>query len=297
MGFSEVIEARENLLKAMELATKKNNLQNFCMEEVKRIKSSPMFKQMHANRILYGQPQKLNLRIYAPMRDLKSKLKSWGMIDKGGKPKANGAIFCYHDISIIEHYKSKALGLLNYYRPAVNFHEIKKLVDYHLRWSLIHTLAGKHTTKVHQIISSYGKSPKVMLEVNGKFHELASFPTPNEVNHRIRGFSKFQDVYHLLGNLDRPPVKLSIPKALFAGKCIVDECINTDIEVHNVCSLRRTKKGLFVEPIKSHFKILKKFVMVESSFMKKQTSLCQKYHREWRQLSPIGVRQKYRHKS
>ena len=113
-----------------------------------------------------------------------------------------------------------------------------------------------------------------MLDVNGKLHELASFPTPNEVNHRTRGFSKSQDVYHLLDGLDRPLVKLSIPKALFAGKCAVDGCTNTDIEVHHVRSLRRTKKGFLVESIKSHSKTLKKSAMVESSLTRKQIPLC-----------------------
>ena len=76
MGFDEVIEVRENLLKAMELAASKDNLQNFRMEEVKRIKSNPNYKQMHVDRVLYGQPQGLNPRIYAPIKDLKNKLKS-----------------------------------------------------------------------------------------------------------------------------------------------------------------------------------------------------------------------------
>jgi hypothetical protein len=107
------------------------------------------------------------------------------MLDKNGKPKANGAIFRYHDISIIEHYKLKALSFLNYYRFAINYREIKKLVDYNLRWSLIHTLAGKHTTKIHLIIKEYGKSPKITLETGAILNELASFPSSNEVNHRI----------------------------------------------------------------------------------------------------------------
>lgn len=75
LGFDEVIKARENLLKAMELAASKDNLQNFRLEEVKRIKSNPKYKQMHVNRVLYGQPQGLNPRIYAPIKDLKNKLK------------------------------------------------------------------------------------------------------------------------------------------------------------------------------------------------------------------------------
>ena len=60
----------------MELAASKDNLQNFRMEEVKRIKSNPNYKQMHVDRVLYGQPQGLNPRIYAPIKDLKNKLKS-----------------------------------------------------------------------------------------------------------------------------------------------------------------------------------------------------------------------------
>lgn len=293
LGFDEVIEARENLLKAMKLAASKDNLQNFRLEEVKRIKSNPRYKQMHVGRVLYGQPQRLSPKIYAPTRDLKSKLKTWGMLDKGGKPKANGAVFRYHDISIIEHYKLKALGFLNYYRPAVNYHEVKKLVDYHLRWSLIHTLAGKHTTKIHQIISLYGKSPKVVLEFNGKIHELASFLTPNEINHRTRGFTKSCDVYHYLEDLNKPLVKLSIPKALFAGKCAVNECTNRDIEVHHVRALRRTKKGFLVEFIKSDNKTLKGSVMVESALLRKQIPLCREHYKEWHKLNPQDIDNKY----
>lgn len=57
----------------------------------------------------------------------------WGMISYGGSPKARGVMFRYNDISIIEYYKKKALGFLNYYRPAVNYSKVKKLVNYHLR--------------------------------------------------------------------------------------------------------------------------------------------------------------------
>ena len=293
LGFKEVIEAREKFLKAMELAANKDNLKGLREEEVKRIKSHPNHKQMHIDRVLHGQPQGLSPKIYAPIRDLKDKLKTWGMLDKSGKPKACGAVFRYHDISIIKHYKSKALGFLNYYRPAVNFHEVKKLSDYHLRWSLLHTLAGKHTTKIHNIIKSYGKTPKIELDSNEKIRELASFLTPNDINHRTRGFTKSRDVYHCLGDLDKPLVKLSIPKVLFAGKCAVFDCTNTDIEVHHVRSLRRTKKGCAVESIKSGNKTLKGSAMVESALSRKQIPLCRKHHKEWHRLSPKELDSKY----
>ena len=296
LGFEEVIKAREKFLKAIELAANKDNLKGLREEEVKRIKSNPNHKQMHIDRVLHGQPQGLSPKIYAPIRDLKDKLKTWGMLDKSGKPKACGAVFRYHDISIIKHYKSKALGFLNYYRPAVNFHAVKKLLDYHLRWSLLHTLAGKHTTKVHEIIRSYGKTPKIELESNGKVHELASFLTPNDINHRSRGFTKSRDVYHCLEDLDKPLVKLSIPKAL-AGKCAVLDCTNTDIEVHHVRALQVSKKGYTVESIKSGNKTLKGSAMVESALSRKQIPLCRKHHREWHRLSPKEIDFKYLRKS
>ena len=55
------------------------------------------------------------------------------MLTESGKPKACGTIFKYFEISIIEFFKQKALGFLNYYKPASNYYEVKKLVNYHMR--------------------------------------------------------------------------------------------------------------------------------------------------------------------
>lgn len=194
LGFNEVIDAYNNLLYRMEKASEKKHLATLKTEEVKRIKSNPNFKQMHVDRILFGQAQGLNPRLYAPIWELKERMKNWGMISNQGKPKASGAIFRYHELSIINYYKEKALGFLNYYKPASNYHDVKKLVDYHMRWSLLHTLAGKHKKKVYQIIKQYGKSPKVILEdPEGKSKVLSVFLTPNEINHRSRRFTKSHD--------------------------------------------------------------------------------------------------------
>ena len=160
LEFEEVTNAYDSLLSTMEKASDNKHLATLKLEEVKRIKSNPNFKQMHVDRILFGQAQGLNPKLYAPIWELKERMKIWGMISKHGKPKASGAIFRYHELAIIDHYRQKALGFLNYYKPAVNYHDVKKLVDYHMRWSLIHTLAGKHK-KIHQIIKQYGKTQKL----------------------------------------------------------------------------------------------------------------------------------------
>jgi hypothetical protein len=70
LSFDKVIELKENVLKVLKVVMSKKNLQSLRMKEVKRIKSNTKLKQM------YVQPQGFNSKIYAPVKDLKSKLKS-----------------------------------------------------------------------------------------------------------------------------------------------------------------------------------------------------------------------------
>jgi hypothetical protein len=202
------------------------------------------------------------------------------MISKSGKPKASGVTFKYHEISIIEYYKQKALGFLNYYRPATNYHAVKKLVDYHMRWSLIHTLAGKSLKKVHQKISELGKTPKLTIKENGKDVILSQFLTPNDINHKTRGFITSYDPIKYKDDLEKPIIKLSIPKALFADSCAVEGCEAHDIEVHHVRSLIRKRRGYIIESIKNHGKRIKGLAMIESALSRKQIPLCKKHHTE-----------------
>jgi len=164
LGFSQVNATYHHFLEILDQVRNKKNLDKFKKKELKRIKVNSKFKQSHVDKILYGISQGLNVKIYAPISEFKDKMRIWGMLSDGRNPKASGVIFRYHDIFIIEYYKQKALGFLSYYKPAMNFHGVKKLVDYHLRWSLLHTLAGKHNLKIHQVIKNYGKTPEILLE-------------------------------------------------------------------------------------------------------------------------------------
>jgi len=286
LGFNEVVDAYNNLLFTMEKASDNKHLATLKTEEVKRIKSNPNFKQMHVDRILFGQAQGLNPRLYAPTWELKERMKTWGMISNQGKPKANGAIFRYHELSIINYYKEKALGFLNYYKPAVNYHDVKKLVDYHIRWSLLHTLAGKYKKKVYQIIKQFGKTPKVVLKnQEGKSKILSAFLTPNEINHRSRGFTKSYDPITYRNDLDKPITKLSIPKVLFSERCAIKGCTNKNIEVHHIRALQRVKHGYHVESIKSKNKSLKGSSKIESALNRKQIPLCRHHHANWHKVN------------
>jgi hypothetical protein len=177
------------------------------------------------------------------MIQIKEKIRDWGMVkEKSFQPKANGILFNYHDAAIIEYYRRKAQGLLEYYRPGTNFYEIKKAVDYQMRYSLIHTLAGKHKKKVHEIIQEYGKTPSVHIPGRepGKTLQLAGFLTPAEIQQRNRGFSIKEDPGQYQEIFNRPIAKLSLPKQVYR-RCGVMGCLKSDIEVHHLRKLQLLK--------------------------------------------------------
>lgn len=200
------------------------------------------------------------------------------MLTFGGIPKASGAIFRYHEISIIEYYKDKALGFLNYYKPAVNYYNVKKLVDYHLRWSLLHTLAGKHRSRIHEIIRKYGKTPRVVLVDNKKELILATFLSPNEINHRNRGFLIASDPFLAFKHIDKPLVKLSVPKVLFSRQCAVMGCLHKDIEIYHIKALKCVRRGFTMASMKSNDKPYQRSNTIESVLNSEQILLCKFHH-------------------
>lgn len=182
LGLNKIINAYNNLLRVLqkEIIEEKN--------KIKPIVTQVKFFQKKMNRVYLSESRNFQTCLYASIYKLKNKLKMWHIISKSGKPQACGFAIKYKDTSIIEFFKQKALGFLNYYKPAFNFYEIKRLVNYHLRWSLIHTLAAKYSTKVHKIVSKYGKTPNVILVYGKKQKILAEFLTPNDINNRSWGF-------------------------------------------------------------------------------------------------------------
>lgn len=297
LDLTDVVDSYNKFIKVMEDGVSPDNLNRIKQQDIEKVKENSNYKQMHVDRLLYGQPQGLNPRLYAPVREMKAKMVIWGMVCKGGKPKASGMVFNYHEISIIEYYRQKAFGFLNYYRPATNYHAVKKLVDYHMRWSLIHTLAGKNKKKVHQIIYKFGKTPKFTVKENGKLVTLSQFLTPNDINHKAKGFTTSYDPIKYKNDLEKPIIKLSIPKVLFADECAVQGCDNRDIEVHHVRALSRKRAGYKIESIKNYGKRISGLAMIESALTRKQIPLCKKHHAEWHKLTKNQLEKKYTFKT
>jgi hypothetical protein len=86
------------------------------------------------------------------------------------------------------------------------------LINYHLRWSLIHTLAGKHKKKVYFIIQRYGKTPKINIKKKYVNKNIISFLLPNQIYQINRGFISYFDSYNYLTSINMPIIKFLLPK-------------------------------------------------------------------------------------
>jgi hypothetical protein len=115
----------------------------------------------------------LRIQIKAPVEKIRNKLRQRGMISKKGRPTSVRGLTSQDASTIIQWYGYVAHGLLSYYRCCDNSASVKKMVDYHLRWSCFHTLAEKFKTSLNKIIRIYGKD--LVFEKTGKKH----FPSSN----------------------------------------------------------------------------------------------------------------------
>jgi hypothetical protein len=126
-----------------------------------------------------GAKQRVALRIQikAPVEKIRKKLRQRGVISKKGSPSSVRCLTPQDESEIIRWYGHIAHGLLSYYRCCDNNANVKKMVDYHLRWSCFHTLAEKLKTSLNKIIMIYSKD--LVFENKGKKREY--FPSSNYI--------------------------------------------------------------------------------------------------------------------
>lgn len=224
---------------------------------------------------LVGRYDALPPQINAPLEDIRDKLRSRGIISKGNKPKAIGRLIHVPDENIVKWYNAVGRGLLTYYCCCNNFYRVKSYVDYMVRWSAIHTLAGKHKSSSKKIIEVHTKD---LIIKNQEGCELTRFLSSLEIRTMRRQFrtNVSQDTFEKA--LNQTWAKFTRTK-FFGVKCSVEGCENPDIEWHHVNKLNRmgdsfgnvsavTKKGKRVTGTDA-FRV---------AFNRKQFPLCKTHH-------------------
>ena len=226
---------------------------------------------------LVGRYDALPPQINAPLSDIRLKLRNRGIISKANKPKAIGKLIHVPDDKIVSWYNAVGRSLLNYYCCCNNFYKVKSYVDYMVRWSAIHTLAGKHRSSAKKIISAHTKD-LIIKDEEGV--ELTRFISSLEISTMRRQFRT--NVTSEAGDKVLNQIWAKFTRTKFFGvECSVEGCENRDIEWHHVNKLNRmkdhfgnvsvtTKKGRRVTGTDA-FKV---------AFNRKQVPLCKSHHRD-----------------
>nr|WRW51150.1 Mat-atp9i95g2c [Phylloglossum drummondii] len=103
------------------------------------------------------------MRILAPMEVITEKLRNKGILQPTqARPTTLTSMLNYSDEAIVSYYSALAHGLLSYYRCCDNFHLVRRLVDYQVRWSALFTLASKHRCSTKKVIVKYTRGPQAL---------------------------------------------------------------------------------------------------------------------------------------
>ena len=132
-----------------------------------------------------SQHKTLPLRINAPLKVIRDKLESRGIISKSNKPIAVTRFITQSDNIIVSWFCRVGQKLLNYYRCCNNFYKVTNYVDYFIRWSAIHTLAAKHGMSCKKVLNKWSRD-LVISDSEGFI--LASFPNKYDIRSKDRKF-------------------------------------------------------------------------------------------------------------
>ena len=128
-------------------------------------------------------------RLLAPLDHIRDQLRRRGIVeDQNFRPTALKRMLNHEDFSIVNYFRAIAHGLLSYYRCCDNFHKVKRIATYHIRWSAILTLANKHKLTAKKVINRYTLDLIIKQEVNGQVIIVAKFPSNQEIATMSRKF-------------------------------------------------------------------------------------------------------------
>lgn len=143
-----------------------------------------------------GIKQVFSIYIKFPKKEIMKRLIIKGLLNYKFRPTSYKKIINATDFLIIDHFNKVAQNILNYYSPCLNFWDLRSLIDYHVRYSLLATLGHKHKGSITTAIKIFGKDPKLIERwvinystVNKvKKERVVQFITAMEIAKKVRGF-------------------------------------------------------------------------------------------------------------
>ncbi|KDP26219.1 hypothetical protein JCGZ_22465 [Jatropha curcas] len=170
---------------------------------------------------------KLCMKVSAPIELVRKAVKMNGFTNNMGRPRPIHFLTVLEDADIIKWYSGVGRRWLDFFCCCHNFKMVKTVVNYHLRFSCILTLAEKHEATKLEAIKHYTKNLKVT-DVDG--NEEVHFPTEKEV--KMMGDKNLSDPKPVDGALSLALIRLAHDEP--SGSCIAHFCDRTDTIMYRV---------------------------------------------------------------
>ncbi|KAK1323808.1 hypothetical protein QJS10_CPA02g01512 [Acorus calamus] len=181
---------------------------------------------------------KLCMKVDAPIRLVREAVRMAGFTNSMGRPRPIELLCCLEDADIVKWYAGVGKRWLNFFCCCHNFKMVKTIVNYHLRFSCILTLAEKHESTKQEAIKHYTKHLKVS---NGKVDEV-HFPTEREI--KMMGDRNLSDPMPVDGVLCLALLRLAFDVP--SGRCVAHFCDREDTHIYRV---RLLQNHLNVDPL------------------------------------------------
>lgn len=182
------IQARKIYLKELNKFASKNFNEKVIEYIFKKAKVQSVSKKNSSYR---------SIKLLFPKKDFVKKFRALGILHKiKTRPVGVRFLVSFKDHDIVNWFSLKAYKIWNYYSCADNIWDVKNIINWILRYSMLATLAMKYKLTIKQSIQKYSLSPCLtyFCEFNGKMKKvtLAKYPTLNYFNEKKKEFN-FKD--------------------------------------------------------------------------------------------------------
>ena len=216
----------------------------------------------------------VSIRISADIKNTVDKLRLKGFFHATkDRPKSNNYLINLSDRKIIKQYNAIMFGLLNWFSGADNLYAVKGIIQA-LRKSCALTLKAKHKYKtLHKVYTVYGldiaTDGVALCSISYVLNKKKQFNTAS-----IKEMIDYNDIWQLIKKSMSRNYALS-----FFSCCAVNNCDNTDIEIHYIAGLHRiTKKnGLKIVLDRKGLRV-KEIQAIMTSIRRKQFLFCKAHH-------------------
>lgn len=274
----EFIKAREAYLKELNSISSRD----FSEKVIEQLLRKATSHQAKAAVLSSVELNHRSIRILFPKDAFLKKLRSLGIIHKVlTRPTGVRFLTPLKDHNIINWYSLKANGIWNYFCCADNIWDLKKVLNWILRYSLLGTLAMKRKSSIKNMIQKYSVAPCInYLYTNKEGKEvkavLAQYPTQEYYNKKGIEFNNSFLAPMELEKLLKIKVHTLNAISTLNSKCAIKNCENDAQEIHHIRNIGHRLRGGVISSSGSH--VVQSWKGIESALNRKQVPLCTSCH-------------------